>query len=414
MKLLVKNIGCLVGAYDEVPPLKKGNDMGNVSMIPNAWLAIEDGRFLDFGRMEEWPGISDWRDLEVLDAEGGWVLPTFCDSHTHLVFAASRAQEFSDRIRGMSYEEIAARGGGILNSAAKMAEASEEQLFQEAMKRLDELVALGTGAVEIKSGYGLTLETELKMLRVIRRLKESHRVSIKATFLGAHAYPVQYKDNKNGYVDLICQKMIPTVAKEGLADYIDVFCEANYFGLEETERILGAGLAHGLISKVHVNQFNSIGGIALSARMKSLTVDHLEVMGEEDYTILRTSEVIPVALPGCSLFIKIPYTPGRRIIDEGNALALASDFNPGSSPSGNMQLVMSLACIHMGLTPEEAFNAATINGAYAMGMGEELGSITPGKKANFILSRHIKELAELPYYFGRNNVDAVYLGGVRK
>lgn len=411
MKMFVKNIGSLVGVYETAPTLRKGAELGLVPIIYDAWLAIEDGVFVDYGKMSDWPGISDWRDLEVLDVEGAWLMPTFCDSHTHLVFAASRSQEFSDRIKGMSYEEIAARGGGILNSADKLAQASEEQLYNDAMGRLDELVKLGTGAIEIKSGYGLSVEAELKMLRVIRRIKESHSVSVKSTFLGAHAYPAIYKEDQHSYVNLICDEMIPAIVKEGLADFIDVFCEANYFGLEETERILAKGAEYGLVSKVHVNQFNSIGGIALCSKMKSLTVDHLEVMSEEDFEVLRNSELISVALPGCSLFIRIPYTPARRIIDEGNAFALASDFNPGSSPSGNMQLVMSLACINMGMTPEEAFNAATINGAYAMGVEDQLGSITPGKQANFMISSKVKELADLPYYFGHNSIDSVYLKG---
>jgi imidazolonepropionase len=409
MKKLIKNIKGLAGVYEQSQERLSGAAMGDFPILNDAWLAIEDGLIVDFGRMAEWPGISDWRDLEVIDAEGGWVLPAYCDSHTHIVYAAARAGEFSDRIKGMTYEQIAARGGGILNSAAKLAETSEKALFESAWQRLEEVKATGTGAIEIKSGYGLSLEGELKMLRVIQRLKQESDVTIKATFLGAHAYPAAYKENKRGYIQLLLDEMIPEVAKQGLAEYIDVFCEQNYFSVEDTLRILEAGAKHGLTPKVHVNQFNSIGGIKASVEMNALSVDHLEVMSDADYDALSHARCIPVALPGCSLFIKIPYTPARAIIDRGLSLALASDYNPGSTPSGNMNLVMSLACIHMGMTPEEALAASTLNGAYAMDLSATHGSITPGKKANILITRPMNELAELPYYFGTNQIKSTLL-----
>lgn len=409
MKKLIKNIKGLAGVYEQSPERLCGTAMGDFPILNDAWLAIEDGMIADFGSMAEWPGISDWRDLEVVDADGGWVLPAYCDSHTHIVYAAARAGEFSDRIKGMTYEQIAARGGGILNSAAKLAETSEEMLFESAWQRLEEVKATGTGAIEIKSGYGLSLEGELKMLRVIHRLKQESDLTIKATFLGAHAYPAAYKENKQGYIQLLLDEMIPEVAKQGLAEYIDVFCEQNYFSVEDTLRILEAGAKYGLTPKVHVNQFNSIGGIKASAEMNALSVDHLEVMSDADYDALSHARCIPVALPGCSLFIKIPYTPARAIIDRGLSLALASDYNPGSTPSGNMNLVMSLACIHMGMTPEEALAASTLNGAYAMDLSATHGSITPGKKANILITRPMNELAELPYYFGTNQIKSTLL-----
>lgn len=409
MKKLIKNIKGLAGVYEQSPERLCGKEMGAIPILHDAWLAIEDGLIADYGLMADWPGISDWRDLEVIDADGGWVLPAYCDSHTHIVYAAARAGEFSDRIKGMTYEEIAARGGGILNSAAKLAMTSEDELFKSAWTRLQEVKATGTGAIEIKSGYGLSLEGELKMLRVIQRLKSENDLTIKATFLGAHAYPAAYKENKQGYIQLLIDEMIPEVANQKLAEYIDVFCEANYFSVEDTLRILEAGAKYGLTPKVHVNQFNSIGGIKASVEMNALSVDHLEVMSEADYGALVDAKCIPVALPGCSLFIKIPYTPARSIIDKGLSLALATDYNPGSTPSGNMNLVMSLACIHMGMTPEEALAASTLNGAYAMGLSDTHGSITPGKKANILITRPMNELAELPYYFGTNQIKTTML-----
>jgi imidazolonepropionase len=411
MKLLVKNIGGLVGIYETAPHILKGKDLGSLPIIHNAWLAVEDGLVVEYGKMEDWPGISDWRDLEVLDAEGGWIAPAYVDSHTHIVYPAARAGEFSDRIKGLTYEEIAARGGGILNSANKLMELSEEQLFEDAWNRLNEIASTGTGAVEIKSGYGLTLEGELRMLRVIAELKKKHPLTIKSTFLGAHAYPANYKDRKEEYVNAILNDMLPVVAKEGLADYIDVFCESNYFSVDDTIRIMRAGKEYGLQAKIHVNQFTSIGGVQASVNEGALSVDHLEVLTEQDIQALQGSNTMPVALPGCSLFIKIPYTPARQIIDAGLPLALATDFNPGSCPSGNMNLVMSLACIHMGMTPEEALNASTINAAYAMGLSETHGSLALGRPAHFILTHPINEWAEIPYYFGSNKIKQLYLDG---
>lgn len=411
MKQLIKNIGGLVGFYESHPGLLKGAAMSEVSLIKDAWLAVEDGKVADAGLMSEWPGISDWRDLEVIDAEGSWVIPSYVDSHTHIVYPASRAGEFSDRIKGMTYEEIAARGGGILNSAAKLKEISEDELYESAYQRLNEVAFQGTGAVEIKSGYGLTLEGELKMLRVIKRLKENHPLTIKATFLGAHAYPADYKTRKDEYMHLIIDEMLPRVAEEGLADYIDAFCESDYFSVSDTERLMEAGNKYGLSAKIHVNQFTSIGGVAACVNARAKSVDHLEVITEADIEALMEGDTLPVALPGCSLFIRIPYTPGRKLIDAGLPLVLATDYNPGSCPSGNMNLVMSLACIHMGMTPKEALNASTVNAAFAMDVEATHGTLTVGQDANFLMTQQLKELADLPYYFGRNSIKGNYIKG---
>ncbi|MEZ4799890.1 MAG: imidazolonepropionase [Flavobacteriales bacterium] len=411
MKQLIKNIGGLVGFYESHPGLLKGEMMKRVSLMNHAWLAVEDGIIADAGLMADWPGISDWRDLEVIDAEGGWVIPSYVDSHTHIVYPASRAGEFSDRIKGMTYEEIAARGGGILNSAAKLIEISEDELYESAFQRLNEIALQGTGAVEIKSGYGLTLEGELKMLRVIKRLKENHPLTIKSTFLGAHAYPADYKQRKAEYMNLIIDEMLPRVVEEGLADYIDAFCESDYFSVEDTERLMEAGNRFGLSAKIHVNQFTSIGGVEACVEANAKSVDHLEVLTEEDIEALKSGNTLPVALPGCSLFIRIPYTPGRKIIDAGLPLVLATDYNPGSCPSGNMNLVMSLACIHMGMTPEEALNASTVNAAFAMDAEQTHGTLTVGSEANFLMTQPMKELADLPYYFGRDSIRGNYIKG---
>ncbi len=406
-KILVKNIKGLVGVYENSPPLLAGSAMKNLPIKADAWLAIEDGLIADFGAMSEWPGISDWRDLEVIDAHRKFVLPAWCDSHTHIVYAGSRVGEFVDRIHGLSYEEIATRGGGILNSAKKLQAANEEELFESAWHRLNDVMSMGTGAVEIKSGYGLTLESELKMLRVIRALQEKHPMTIKATFLGAHAFPMEYKNNPDAYIDLLVNEMIPEVGKQALAEFIDVFCEKNYFTVEQTDRILEAGVKHGLRPKTHVNQFNAIGGVAVSVKHNALSVDHLELITDEDIDALRGTNTMPVALPGCSLFIKIPYTPARKIIDAGLPLALATDYNPGSSPSGNMNLVNSLACIYMNMTPEEVVNASTINGAYAMNISESHGSITIGKKASIIITEPLESIGELMYSFGKTKMERV-------
>jgi imidazolonepropionase len=409
-RILIKNIQSLIGVYDDAPTKLSGKTMNELPSIDNAWLAIEDGLIADCGTMADWPGISDWRGLEVIEADGRFVLPTWCDSHTHTVYAGSRVGEFVDRIQGLTYEQIAARGGGILNSAALLAITEEEVLIESALKRLNEMQAMGTGAVEIKSGYGLSLESELKMLRVIDRLKQVSPLTIKATFLGAHAIPKEYKANPDAYVDHLVEVMIPEVANQRLAEYIDVFCEENYFSVAQTERILEAGVKYGLRPKTHVNQFNAIGGVAASVKYNALSVDHLEVLTDADIAALQGSSTMPVALPGCSLFIKIPYTPARNIIDAGLPLALATDYNPGSAPSGNMNLVNSLACIYMGMTPNEVINASTLNGAYAMGLDATHGTITPGKKANIIITEPMDQLGAMMYSFGRNKIERVIIG----
>ncbi|MFN8699025.1 MAG: imidazolonepropionase [Flavobacteriales bacterium] len=413
MKVLIKNIRGLVGAREVSPEWVAGAEMAHLPVLEDAWLAAEDGLIADFGPMSEWPGISDWRGLEVVDAEGRYILPGWCDSHTHIVFAGSRAGEFTDRIRGLTYEEIAAKGGGILNSARLLRNTPEDELLENALHRLNAIVKTGTVAVEIKSGYGLTTESELKMLRVIRRLKEMHSLTIKSTLLAAHAVPEHHKANPDAYVKEIIEELLPRVAEEQLADFIDVFCETNYFTVAQMERILEAGAKCGLPAKVHVNQFNAIGAVAAAVKHQALSVDHLEVLTDEDLDALKGSRTMPVGLPGCSLFIRIPYTPARRIIDAGLPLALATDFNPGSAPSGNMNLVNSLACIHMSMLPQEVIQASTLNGAYAMGLSHSHGSITPGKEASFILTKKMQALDEIPYYFGENPVDEVWIKGRR-
>lgn len=385
-----------------------GKEMSVLPTINNAYLIIEDDKIFDFGEMINCP-IGDF-DLKI-DATGKTVLPAYCDSHSHLVFAGNRSQEFVDRINGFSYEEIANRGGGILNSAKILNETNEDELYNQSKNRLENLIKFGTGALEIKSGYGLNLESELKILKVIKRLSENYPVKIKATFLGAHAFPEEFKANHSGYVDLIINEMIPKIASEKLADFIDVFCEKGYFSVDETNRILEAGRKYGMIPKIHVNQFNSIGGIEIGVLNEALTVDHLEILTDVDLEILKNSNTMPVALPSCSYFLSIPYTPARKIIDAGLSIALASDFNPGSSPSGNMNFVISTACIKMKMTPEEAINATTINGAYAMGIAETHGSITVGKIANMIITKQIKNFYQIPYEFASNLIETVIING---
>lgn len=409
MKTLLINIKEILQVREESIDKLEGAAMGVLPKLDNAFLLIEDDIILDYGVMDECPNAENM-DL-VIDATGKTVLPTWADSHTHLVYAGNRELEFVDRINGLSYEEIFNRGGGILNSAKKLQETTEEELYKQSCKRLEEVISQGTGAVEIKSGYGLTLEAELKMLRVIKRLKDNYPIAIKATFLGAHAFPTAYKDNHQGYIDLIVNEMIPAIAKENLAEYVDAFLETGYFSCEETERIIKAGQAYGLIAKVHVNQFTAIGGIETCVKNGALSVDHLEIVTDEDIEILKGSITMPVALPTCSFFISIPYTPARKMIDAGLPLALASDSNPGTTPSGNMNFVVATACIKMKMTPEEAINAATINGAYAMGVQKEYGSITKGKKASIIITKPLHSFYELPYAFGTNNIDQVILNG---
>ena len=410
-RILIKNIKELVQVLEPTVKKLSGKEMAHLSTIKDAWLAIEDDLIVGYGKMVDWEGVSDWTDLEVIDATGQLVFPTWCDPHTHLVYAASREEEFVDRINGLTYQEIAAKGGGIVNSAKKLQAKAEDELYHDAFLRIQEIQKLGTGAVEIKSGYGLTVDAELKMLRVIKRLKKSCNITIKATFLGAHAIPVEYKEKRTDYIDLIINEMLPKIKDEKLADYIDVFCETNYYTTEETNRILEAGKKIGLIPKIHVNQFTSIGGIQVGIKNNACSVDHLEVMTAKDIADLSKSDVMPTLLPSCSFFLNIPYAPARELISKGLPIALASDFNPGSTPSGNMNFVLSLACINMKLTPAEAINAATINAAYAMGLENTHGSITIGKKANIFITKEMSSIAFLPYYFGNNWIERVVVNG---
>ncbi|MGK4568304.1 imidazolonepropionase [Flavobacterium sp. 3HN19-14] len=408
MLTLLTNISELLQIRDNGIRKVSGAEMAELPSIKSAFLLIENDLIKDFGPMENCPSIQPDRKI---NCEGRTVLPAWCDSHTHIVYAGNRVQEFVDRINGLSYEEIANRGGGILNSAKKLNAASEEEIYGQSKKRLEEVMKMGTGAVEIKSGYGLSVEGELKMLRVIRKLKENHPVAIKATFLGAHAFPSEFKENHKGYIDLIVDEMLPKIASENLADYIDAFLETGYFSVEETERIMEAGARFGLTAKIHVNQFTAIDGIAACVKHKALTVDHLEIVTDEDIEALRNADTMPVALPSCSYFISIPYTPARKMIAAGLPLALATDYNPGTTPSGNMNFVVATACIKMKMTPEEAINAATINGAYAMGISDTHGSITIGKKANLIITKPITSFYELPYKFGDNLIEDVLIDG---
>lgn len=410
MKTLITNIQELLQIRDASIKKVSGTEMKQLPTIKNAYLIIEDDCIADFGAMENCPKIK--ADITI-EATGKVVFPTWCDSHTHIVYAGNRVLEFVDRINGLSYEEIANRGGGILNSAKKLNETSEEELYEQSKVRLEQIMQQGTGAVEIKSGYGLTVAGEIKMLRVIKKLAENYPIKIKATFLGAHAFPTEYKDNHSGYIDLIINEMLPKIAKEKLADYVDAFCETGYFSVEETERIMEAGKKHSLQAKIHVNQFNAINGIAACVKHNALSVDHLEVVTDEDIEVLKKSETMPVALPSCSYFISIPYTPARKMIDAGLPLALATDFNPGTTPTGNMNFVVATACIKMKMTPEEAINAATINGAYAMGISDTHGSITIGKKANLIISKEVSSFYQLPYEFGSDLIDTVIIEGKR-
>jgi imidazolonepropionase len=408
MTTLIINIKELLQVRDSSILKVSGDEMAILPTIKNAFLIIENELITDFGSMDNLPKINT---DTILDATGKMVFPSWCDSHTHIVYAGNREQEFVDRINGLSYEEIANRGGGILNSAQKLNETSEEEIYNQSKVRLEEVMRLGTGAVEIKSGYGLTVDGELKMLRVINRLSKEYPITIKATFLGAHSVPLEYKNNREGYIDSLINEMLPEIAKNKLADFIDVFCEKGYFTVAETEQIMEAGIRFGLKPKIHVNQFNSIGGIQAAMKHNALSVDHLEIMKKEDIEALKNTETMPVALPSCSFFLSIPYTPAREMMANGLPLALASDFNPGSAPSGNMNFVVSTACIKMKMTPEEAINAATINGAYAMGISETHGSIAIGKKANLIITKPISSYYQLPYSFGSNLIDTVFIEG---
>jgi imidazolonepropionase len=409
MTTLIFDIGTLVNVRENYR-LLYGNDLAFLPCIHNAYLLVEDGKIADYGSMEDIPfPVTDF--TLRYSAEGRCILPSYCDSHTHLVFAGSREDEFVDKIKGLSYSEIAARGGGILNSAKKLQETSEEALFQQSFKRLQEVIRSGTGAIEIKSGYGLTVEDELKMLRVIRRLKESSQIPVRSTFLGAHAFPGAYKENREGYIQLIIEEMLPRVGKEGLADYIDVFCEKGFYTPEETEKICLAGKEFGLKPKIHANQLNASGGVQAGVKIHAVSVDHLESMDEDAISCLANSQTIGTLLPTAAFFLRMPYQPARKLIDSNCAIALASDYNPGSSPSGNMNFVVSISCIQMRMLPEEAINAATLNGAYAMELQDEAGSITRGKRANLIITVPVPSLQYIPYSFGNNLVEKVMVNG---
>ena len=411
MKIIIKNIAELIQTEKNPKKWVAGTAMQKIDTIKDAFLEIEHGIILNFGSMKDWPGIDNWTNTEIIDANGGMIFPTYCDSHTHLVFPTSREEEFVDRIKGLSYQEIANKGGGIINSAEKLHRISEEQLFEDAIKRLNKLAAMGTGAIEIKSGYGLTLDSEIKILKVIKRLKEKSDITIKATFLGAHAIPNKFKKNKKDYLDLVINTMLPKISEEQLADYVDIFCEKNYFNVNDTKRLLDAANKFGLKSKTHVNQFNAIGGVKASVEGGALSVDHLEVMNEEDFDILAKSNCMPTILPSCSFFLGIPYSPARKMIERGLPIALATDYNPGSSPSGNMNFITSLGCIKLKMTPEEVINATTINSAYAMGVEKELGSIAKGKKANIFITKPIPNYAYLAYSFGENIIEKTIING---
>ena len=410
MSLLVKNIGCIVGIDESGRTRVAGKEMANMGMLENAWLLTDGERIDSYGTMDNLPPTED---CEIIDARGGWLFPSFCDSHTHIVYAGSREQEFLDKINGLTYEEIAKRGGGILNSADRLHDTSEDELYRQAMERIDEIVAMGTGLVEIKSGYGLTLEDELKILRVIRRIKDTAPLDVRATFLGAHAVGRAYRGRQSEYVEHVCNDMIPAVAKEGLADFVDVFCDKGFFTVEETAKIIGTGARYGMRAKIHANELAVSGGVEVGVGHKALSVDHLESMGDEQIQALRGSDTMPTMLPGCAFFLGIGYPPARKMIDAGLAVALASDYNPGTAPSGNMRFVTSLASIKMKMTPAEALNAATLNSACAMGESKDFGSITRGKKANFYITKPLPSLAFLPYAHQTPVINTVVLKGKR-
>lgn len=408
MRTLITNIKSLV-QVEQTPRIAVcGQDMSSINCIDNAYLIIEDDIIADFGTMSQ---LQDTNADKIIDAKNRFVLPSFCDSHTHLVYSGSREIEYIDKIKGLSYEEIAKRGGGILNSAKRLQQASEEELYEDAMQRLEEIKSYGTGAVEIKSGYGLTTEAELKMLRVIRKLKENSPLTIKANFLGAHGVPMEYRGKQDKFVDLVIDEMIPRVVEEGLADFIDVFCDTGFFTVEETDRMLFAGVKNGLIPKIHANELDYSGGIQVGVKYNALSVDHLECVGEAEIQCLKASQTMPTILPGAAFFLNMPYSPARTMINAGLPVAMASDFNPGSSPSGNMQMVLTFACVNYKLTPQEALNATTINSAYAMGISETHGSIARGKQANFYITKDIPTIEYIPYYYGTNKVERVFLNG---
>ena len=411
MDVLFVNIGKLVQVESEPKKWVAGGDMAKLPCLENAYLLVVDGLIKDFGPMSQLPDFSQKDSLVEVDVEGRLILPSFCDSHTHLVYAGSREMEYVDKIKGLSYEEIAKRGGGILNSAKRLHLATEEELYQSALNRIHEIVGFGTGAVEIKSGYGLTTANEIKMLRVIKQLKETTPLEIKATFLGAHAVPFEFKGRQSEYVDLIVNEMIPQVATEKLADYVDVFCDKGFFTVPETEKILVAAAKYGIRGKIHANELAFSGGIQVGVAHGALSVDHLEFVGDEEIKCLLGSETMPTILPGAAFFLNMPYSPARKMMQAGLPVALASDFNPGSSPSGNMKFIMSLGCINYRMTPEEVINAATINSAYAMGIQKTHGSICRGKVANLYITTRIPGYEFLPYAYTSNLIERVMLNG---
>lgn len=410
MKLLIKNIKGLVGVFAEPPAVLSGLSMNHLPVLEDAWLAVEDGLIVDFGSMSSFPGITDWTNLDVLEADGAFVLPGWCDSHTHTVFARSRAAEFEDKINGLSYEEIALRGGGIINSALALQQCSEQKLLEDALARLERMKSNGTVAVEIKTGYGLNVESELKMLRVINLLKKESPLTITSTLLLAHALPPEWSGNPDGYVDHMIEHLLPPALETGF-DFIDLFCERDYFQVHHLEKIAAAGQRYGKRAKIHLNQFYSMGGVAAALPFNPISLDHMEVMEEADWTALQAHPTVVTALPACSLFTKIPYTPVRKLMDNDIPVALATDFNPGSSPNGNMNLVNSLGCIMMGMKPMEVVAASTINGAAAMGLADFLGTISPGKKADLIITEPMEQLSELFYYFGEPRIARVLING---
>ena len=411
MSILITNIKQLLQVHDSKVSIVKGEAMKILPLIENAYLYIEHDTIIEYGPMHNCEGIEA---EETIDATGKIVLPSWCDSHTHVVYAGNRTSEFVDRINGLSYEDIANRGGGILNSAKLLQDTSEDDLYDQSINRMEALIRMGTGAFEIKTGYGLTVDAELKILRVIKRIKQESLAKITPTLLAAHAIPQKYKSHKKDYIKQITETLIPKASQLNIAHYIDVFCEKGYFDIEDTQAILKAGKKHNLRPKIHVNQFNVLGGVALGVKYDALSVDHLEELNDEDVEALKGSNTIPVALPGCSYFLSIPYTPARKLIDAGLPLAIATDYNPGSAPSGNMNFIVSAACVKLKMTPEEAINAATINGAYAMGISNMYGSITRGKKANLIITKPLNHYSEIPYAFAHNPVDQVIINGQLK
>ncbi len=409
-KTLIKNIDTLITVSSN-SELKKGQNMKDLPHIKNAWIKLKDDRILDFGSMENWEGVDNWNEFNIIDAEQGTVLPSWCDSHTHIVYGGSREQEFVDKINGLSYEEIAKKGGGILNSSLILKNTPEEDLYNQSMKRIDEVIKGGTGAIEIKSGYGLETEQEIKMLRVIKKIKETSPITVKSTFLGAHAVPKKYKEKPDDYVEIVINDMIPEIAKEKLADYIDVFCDKGFFTVEQTKKILQAGLKYGLKGKIHANELAFSGGIQIGVKMGAISVDHLEFTSNEEIKSLKESKTIPTLLPSTAFFLGLNYPPARKMIDAGLPIALASDYNPGSSPSGNIEFIMSLACIKLKMTPEEAINALTINGAHAMELQKDFGSIEKGKKANLIITKKLPSNAYMPYSFGKSLIKKIIIEG---